>query len=391
MKKIISIVAILLICLTVIPTYTFAGEMVDYSVDQDICRFSDYVDSGNTLPYVRVSGGRIEIDAPVDKAGIAVSTKSIIATEDISRLQLFVSQDRIDIGKNIKNAILFAPTVTINGDVEETVIIFAQNVVLKEGSNVKGEIIIASEKLECEGTITGNVIGASEYAEVLDSADVPGSIRLSVADLKVSEESNISGKIYCKSTNDITVPDNQKDFFKFVKLTQTEVEDKVTIPFLSIAITALIFAAIYTLVNAKTGCLTKLNEKVTKKIGLTLISGLIAIVAIIPLIIICILLSIFGLSCIAIPVLIVSAAMVFLAISIRIFVVGTIVVESMLKTKYGKVFDSNLKKFILLVITFISIRLLEFIPFVGTYINYLYIVITLGAFIAICIKSKESK
>ncbi len=391
MKKFcIATIIMIITCVSIFSANVFAGEMFDYSVDSDICRFSDYYDETNTLPFMRISSGRIEIDKATFKSGMAISTKAINVIEDLSKFQVFVSQDRIDINKDIENAILISPTVVIDGTVKETVIVFSGNLTLKENSNVIGEIIASAQNLTCEGKIEGNVIATCGNVEVSASSVISGGLRVYTDSLNISESSNITGKVYCKSANDITVPNIQKDFVNIVKTEIKQNGRKVNIPVFSIVITALIFGAIYILVDSKSKIFTKISEKITSKIAFVFISGLIAVIASIPLILIFILISIFGLLCIGIPLIIVFAGVMLLSISIRIFVFGSIISKCMLKTKYGDLFNSKLKKFILSVIVFISSRLLEYIPAIGTYITYLYVVVSIGMFITLLVKSKES-
>ena len=63
---------------------------------------------------------------------------------------------------------------------------------------------------------------------------------------------------------------------------------------------------------------------------------------------------------------------------LRIFISGIVIIQGMLATKYASAFDTNLKKFILALITFLSIALMEYIPFVGGYLKYLYVIVTIG-------------
>lgn len=372
-----------------IPNNMLAGQMIDYTVDTDICRFSDHYDETNTLPYVRISDGRIEVDRAVYKSGLAISTKAINVGEDLSRLQVFVSQDRIDINKSVENAILISPNVVIDGEVSQTVIVFSQNLTLKENSNIVGEILAYAQNINLAGKVEGNVIANCYKVDVGDSAVISGGLRLYAGSLNISQNCDITGKVYCKSSNDILVPENHKEHVSIVK---SEIkEDKVVVPFFTVVISSLIFGAICILINSKSNLLTKMNDKISSNMGFTLMSGLISIFVILPLILISIFLAIFGLSCVAIPIIIVMAAVMLLAISIRIFIVGNVIVESMIKTKYGSFFDSNLKKFILAVIIFISLQLFEYIPFVGTYILYLYVVISIGSFMTLVIRRKKDK
>ncbi len=391
MKKIFGMFAVILLSFCFFSPNILAGEMFDYSVDTDICRFSDYMDQSNTLPFIRISGGRIEVDTILNKSGIAISTKSINVTQDLSRFQVFISQDKIEINKNIENAILISPVVSIDGDVSETVIVIAETLNLKESSNVSGEILALADSLNSSGKITGNVIAGSSIVEVTETANITGGLRVSTGSAKISENANVTGKLYLKSTSYIEVPERIKDFVQVVKLDPNEnVKNEVKIPFISIVVTALVLGLLYILFNRKSNVITKLNDKLSQKISFVLLSGLIAIVAIIPIVLICIMLAIFGLSCVAVPIMIVSIALVILAISVRTFVVGSIICEAMLKTKYNKYFDNNLKKFILLVIVFISLQLFEYIPYIGTYLVYLYVVIAVGCFIALMVNTKSN-
>lgn len=388
MKKGLKLLSIFVVFMMIFST-SFAGEMIDFTVDPDICRFSDYQDSKNNLPYVRVSEGNIAVDTEVEKSGICISNSEISVTENMSKVQILTSPYEIKVNGNIEHAILLSEKIVINGKITGTVLALANTIELGENSSIDGEIILLGSSLKCSGTINGNVIGESLRTSVSNTANIVGGLRLITDNIELDEAAKVTGKVYVKSINDFDIPNDLRDYIQFVKIENNRENDSAsTLPIMKIVISSMVVALIYVLISNKSNVFKNMNKKLDKKFVILIISGL-AFIFLVPLIVLlAILISIAGLAVVGVPVLIITLAVIFLAIAIRIPVVTASICEYMLSTKYAANFNTMLKKFILASIVGITLHLLGYIPVVGSYITYFFVVVAIGIMIMFTILRK---
>lgn len=372
-------------------SFVYGENIVDYSIDPDICRFSDH-DSSSTLPFVRFSAGKTEVDSEVNKAGICFSNEEINVTSDMSDIQILFSTYDIKISSSVEHALTFSQKSFVSGNINGTSAMFAAAVDLNEKSVVNGNLLIFAGEVNIKGEVNGNVIVFADKVNIDESANIKGSVRSTSSSIDISENATISGLVYAKYDEEAIVPSNLKDFVKTIKEEgDYDYDSTKTIPILTIVLSSLIVAAIYVLLSAKTKLFVKASEKLKGATAKVIISGLVTIFAMPIIFILSLILWVLGLNVVVVPVIVILLALIILAAVLRVYVLGTIISEYMLKTSYAKYFDSNLKKFILAAIIYIILSLLEFIPVVGGYIGYLYVVIAVGLAVTFTVLYKTLK
>ena len=384
MKNSIKVLTVIFSILLVFSN-VFAGEMLDYTIDTDICKFSDYIDDTNNLPYVRISGGRTEIDTILKKSGLCVSGGNVDITKDMSKFQIITSGDTIRMNGKVENAILFAQTVIINGDIDGTVIVVANNVTITESANINGELLTSSYNLDVSGNIVGNVIGILNYVKVTDTANISGGLRVISNFLELSSEPIVTGKIYCKTSNLIDVPVSLKDNVELVKI---EVESE-KIPLLQIVFNGLVISGVVLLISSKTNLVKNIYNKVKNNAMRVPLFGAGFIVIIPVIILLVILLTIIQLYTIAVPITVIIIGIFALAAALKSVICSIVICEHMTTGKYAEVFNTNLKKYTLCAIVFISLNLIEYIPVIGSWLEIVITILSLGILINLIYSPKK--
>ena len=382
MKKNIIIISFFVISMFFLSNVIYAGNMIDYSVDPDICRFSDYVKDESTLPFVRFSAGRTEVDTDVNKSGICFSNNDINITSIMSKVQLMASSTVIKMTGSIEHSLLLSPTVIIGGEVTGTTLILGTSVNITENANVKGDLIIVGANVTFEGKAEGNVIIVGDTINVSEKASISGSIRMSGSTIDIAENADITGFIYAKYSDNLSISNVLREFAMIVKEEASSIDDSSdTLPIIRIVISSLVLGAIYVLIKNKSKVFDNAIQKLSGSALKVVIAGLVGIFALPIIAVISIIISVLGLHAIGITVLTFALGLLIIAAALKGFIVSALITEYMLKTNYAKYFESALNKFILFTIVLIILSFATYIPVVGGYIDYLLLAISFGILI----------
>lgn len=389
MKKSIKILVIFSVFAILIGSITYAGNMVDFSAEPDICRFSDYNDSENTLPYVRFSAGRTEVDTNVNKSGICFSNNDINISSIMSKVQLFASSSEIKLTGSVEHSLLFSPKVIINGEVNGTSLVFGANVEIGEEAKVNGDLIVIAGSTTCSAEVKGNLIIVSDIVNVTEKANISGSLRITGSDVNIAENENITGFTYVKYGENLTISNALKELAVIIKDEKASSTNAVkTLPIFEIIISSLVLGAIYVLIKKKSTMIERLGNKLKGSTIKVIFAGLVGLFAMPIVAVISLIISILGLHVVGVPILIITIAMLIISAILKSFIVSLIISEYMLRTNYAKFFEASLNKFILFVVVNIIFTLASYIPVVGGYIDYLLLIVSFGLFITLTILSK---
>lgn len=352
------------------------SDLIDSQAQDGVYKFSEH--KLPYLPFVRFCNNKIIVDSDINNSGVCFSQRSIEIENKMSKAQVLFAGDTVRINEQMEFALIFAGSntiidSTINGDA----LIFAQDTVtITKNARINGDIIIYATNIVVEGDITGSVIGVCNEANV--SGKVENDLRLETQKVTLSDDS-IQGNVYISTTNqDLKLSDSYAD--ATIKYVKNEVKETFNLKniLLSGIITSLVFAILYIVISktTKDNLYENTMNKLKNNYSFAVMFGCLFIILVPIAITFLILLSILGLYCIAIPVMIVLFAYLLVVGLLSTFIVGSTMAYYM-SEKYFKdqgTFLKALATFIIYLVLYILARL----PKIGGYITIILVIVALG-------------
>lgn len=382
MKKLtLCLLMVMLVLINVSGLYAAENmAIMDVKSISDVYKFSD--DENITLPFIRSSTGRMIIDKDVNKSGISYSSQNISVEKNLKGVQTLISSDAIRVQGNMEYGMLIAPTVIIDGTVDKSLVIIAQNLTISENAVIKEDIICSATKLELLGNVEGSVLGYITQVNI--SGKINQDFRAYIDEINLAEASAINGSIYLSSYNNINISDRYPNatinVLENVKWYETINLDKIFI-------SSIVFALVYLLVANKTNVFKGMLDNVQKNSSKILIYGAFSIILVPLVAIIFVLLIVFRLEVVAVPLAVIYGALILIACMLSNFVVGSVMSEYLLK-KYKKI-NGNLYKFAFALTVFIVLSLIVRLPYIGEILVFAFSMITAGVLLTSVFKKKE--
>lgn len=382
MNKKIGILVLILMLVVSVPVQAVV-EIFDTELATEVYKFSEK--DNITLPFVRFSTDRIIVDKEINNIGFIGTNKNIDIDSNMTSSQVVLATDTLRFNSIAENLAVVASNVVINGNIKGNSVIFGTTVTISEDAIINNDVIIVANSLKIEGTINANVIAYVNELNVTGS--ILKDLRCQTANLNLSENSNIQGKIYIKSENDIVVP-NKYSSAQIVKLsTLDNIEDK-QINFFVLFRNSVILGLLYLLLSTKTTIIPKALNKFKNNPAISIFIGFGSIVLSILVILIMIFISLVGLDIIGIPLGIFYVAFMFIVLILSTFIMGSLMTEY-LYNRFENKLPSKWHKLTMAIIIFAILSLLPYIPVIGWYIPMLIYMISIGISVIYFKKDKK--
>lgn len=362
MKKIsLCVIAIMLVFMSLSGIYAADNLSVfDTKATDVMYKFSD--DADITLPYARASQGRIIIDRDVNKSGLSFANENLSVVSNLKGVQTLMSADTIRVEGNLEYGILIAKTVIIEGTVDRSLVIMAENVTIAKDAVIKEDLICSASDLQLYGTIEGNLLGTVGYANI--SGNISKDFRAHVDGIAFNEESKINGNVYISSYNN-DVLTNVKNVYPnaTVNIEEEQIQE-YKIDIMDILKTAIIFALIYLVLTNSTKLMKDTLNKVKNYKVSTVLLGALSIV-IMPLVFLAmIVLAAFGFGVLAVPMAVIYVTFLIVSFMLSTLIVGSVMCEY-ITTKYADKIKGNWYKLFCAFFEFLCLGLLSSLPVVG--------------------------
>lgn len=384
MKKLSTcIVAVMLIFISLSGIYAVSDTSVfDMEYTENVYKFSEGTDI--KLPFIRMSGERMEIDRDVNKSGISFARDGISVLNNLKGIQILSSSDTVRVTGNMEYGMVIAPTVIVEGTIEKSLIIVAENITISEKAVIKEDLLCSASKLDLLGNIEGNLLGTIGQANI--EGNITKDFRANVNDIFLATNSSIKGDIYLISTNSNI---NLSAVYPNATVKIIEEINTNTIDIWEILRTSLIFALIYLLLSNKTNLIKNTLNKVKSYWRATGLSGFASILLFPLIIVVVIFLTIFGLGIIAFPVAIAYGSFILIAFVLSAIIVGCMIAEY-IANKYSDKIKGTWDKLILAFCTIFMLNLITNIPMIGYTISVALCILSAGIlFTAIFRRIKE--
>lgn len=384
MKKLSTcIVAVMLIFISLSGIYAVSDTSVfDMEYTENVYKFSEGTDI--KLPFIRMSGERMEIDRDVNKSGISFARDGISVLNNLKGIQILSSSDTVRVTGNMEYGMVIAPTVIVEGTIEKSLIIVAENITISEKAVIKEDLLCSASKLDLLGNIEGNLLGTIGQANI--EGNITKDFRVNVNDIFLATNSSIKGDIYLISTNSNI---NLSAVYPNATVKIIEKTNTNTIDIWEILRTSLIFALIYLLLSNKTNLIKNTLNKVKSYWRATGLSGFASILLFPLIIVVVIFLTIFGLGIIAFPVAIAYGSFILIAFVLSAIIVGCMIAEY-IANKYSDKIKGTWDKLILAFCTIFMLNLITNIPMIGYTISVALCILSAGIlFTAIFRRIKE--
>ena len=381
-NKIIKIVSIFIICMfTLSNSITAVTDIFDTDITTGIYKFSDHEDI--KLPFLRFSDSRIIVDKEINKLGMIGSGANIDIDNKLSGSQLILGTDTVRINNEAENLAILANNVVINGTITGNIVINASTVTINEKAVINDDIIIFAETINIKGKVNSNILTYAKNVNI--EGNITGDLRCEVENLTFKEESNVEGKIYIKSINDVVIPEKYTNK-EIIKLDKYENISTPKIDYINIARISVILALMYLLISTKTKIISNMISNVKKHPILTVFLGFGMIALSIIIMIMLFIITLLGFDMIGIPLMIAYVSFMIITLILSTFVVGSVISEYMYN-KFESKLNSKWYKFILAFVIFTMLTLLPYIPVIGGYIPMLLYMVTIGMTLIILKKS----
>jgi len=384
MKKIaISIITVMVTLISLSGVYASSNiGVLDIAYTDNVYKFSENGDIN--LPFIRMTDARMIMDKDTSKSGMCYANESISVLNNLKGIQALVSSDTVRITGNIEYGIVIAPTVIIEGTIEKSIIIVAQNITISKNAVIKEDLLCSATKLELLGNIDGSLLGTIGIVDIY--GNILQDFRVNTEAVTLANDSKIQGNIYISSSNKINIGDKYPN--ATIKL-EEKANDVYKIDVWKILRISTLFTLIFLLISNKTKIIKNtLNKIKTYKMS-TIMFGLASII-LIPLIFILIfILTLIGLGIIAIPIAVLYGSFTFITFMLSTLVVGSVMSEYVL-SKYNDKVNGKLFQLILVLIVFSVLNIISDLPTIGSTISIMLCILSTGiVFTSIFRKIKE--
>lgn len=374
--------------------YTYAdtaesiGEIFDVKVTETVYKESEQT-SNRYLPYIRFVSERMLIDKEIEKSGLSFATKSIEVNSETKGMQILFSSDSIRVNNKMNSAFLLSNgDVVIDSEITNTAIVISSGkVTLTENAKLNDDLLIVAEELEVKGNVSGSILGTVTKVNV--QGKIEKDLRVETNEISFSSNENVKGNLYIRTYNEsLNVSENYPN--ATINLKEKKVQNNFTFSnIMNMLYTSILLALVYIIVNkiCKKNVFLEFTNSVKKKTTAVILSGMMLIMASLPVVMILAMLSAFGLSVIALPVMIVYIAFLVVIYILNIFVIGS-VMYSYIKEKYIKTGGTG-TDILGAFGTFLVLTVLTKIPYVGGYIVLFMYILSLGMVFSLLLKEKN--
>lgn len=340
------------------------------------------------MPFMRFSQKSIIVDEELNNMGAIFSNSNIEVNSAINKPVAIFSNDSVRINSNVKSAVIFSTTnIIIDSNVEGDLILFGVNdITITENSVVTGDIICFGTNVNVKGKIDGNLIGAAD--KVIVDGNISKDLRMEISDVEINDEELIGGEIYLESYGVRESIEGLKSKYpelinKVIEIEQNDIKNTIYNSAVAIVTAWLLYILIKKV--CKKDIFKAMLQKVEKYKTQTIIISAFSLVAIPLVLIIGFILIGFGLSLVGVPLLIIYFALLFIAICVNLFVIGSLVstfVSQRVDFKENKAAEIFASLGI-----FAALQILTVIPFIS-FISTLYVMFTMGV-ILVCACGKN--
>jgi len=384
MKKLAtSIITVMVILISISGIYANSNiGVVDVDYTENVYKFSDNGDIN--LPFIRMSSERMIMDKDINKSGISFAQENISVEKNLKGIQTLLSSDTVRVTGNMEYGIISAKTVIIEGTIEKSIAILAENIIISKNAVIKEDLLCSASKLELSGNIEGNLLGTVEHVDML--GNISKDFRAHVGSITLGKDSKIQGNIYIKSQNSINISDKYPNATIVLapKTNQTAMFDIWEMIRIS-----LIFALLYLLISSKTTVIKNTLKKVKTYKITTLLSGFGSVLLFPLIIILFFVLIIIGLGILTIPMTIIYGSFMIVAFMLSTLIVGSVICEYIIN-KYSNRLKSKWFKLLLSFIVFCGLSAIVEIPKIGYTMSLTLCILAVGiAFTTIFKKIKE--
>ena len=340
------------------------------------------------MPFMRFSQKSIIVDEELNNMGAIFSNSNIEINSAINKPVAIFSNDSVRINSNVKSAVVFSTTnIIIDSNVEGDLILFGVNdITITENSVVTGDIICFGTNVNVKGKIDGNLIGAAD--KVVVDGNISKDLRMEISDVEINNEELIGGEIYLESYGVRESIEGLKSKYpelinKVIEIEQNDIKNTIYNSAVAIVTSWLLYILIKKV--CKKDIFKAMLQKVEKYKTPTIVISAFSLVAIPLILIIGFILIGFGLSLVGVPLLIIYFALLFIAICVNLFVIGSLVSTYVLQkfdfkgNKVAEIFAS--------LGIFAALQILTVIPFIS-FISTLYVMFTIGV-ILVCACGKN--
>ena len=340
------------------------------------------------MPFMRFSQKSIIVDEELNNMGAIFSNSNIEINSAINKPVAIFSNDSVRINSNVKSAVVFSTTnIIIDSNVEGDLILFGVNdITITENSVVTGDIICFGTNVNVKGKIDGNLIGAAD--KVVVDGNISKDLRMEISDIEINNEELIGGEIYLESYGVRESIEGLKSKYpelinKVIEIEQNDIKNTIYNSAVAIVTSWLLYILIKKV--CKKDIFKAMLQKVEKYKTQTIVISAFSLVAIPLVLIIGFILIGFGLSLVGVPLLIIYFALLFIAICVNLFVIGSLV-STFVSQKVDFKENKAAEIFASLGI-FAALQILTVIPFIS-FISTLYVMFTIGV-ILVCACGKN--
>lgn len=189
--------AVMSFFLFVTPVFAFTmegGDRVDIttSVDDDVYAFGGNIDIKSDIEGDLIcAGGGITIDGNISG-------------------DLIAAGGNINLNGNISDdAKIAGGVLVINGRIEDDLMISGSQIILKDGSEIGGDLVAGGGVLDVEGTVYGETILSGDSITI--AGKINGSVKISnVRELTITDGAEIKGDVIYSSTQKANISDNAR-------------------------------------------------------------------------------------------------------------------------------------------------------------------------------------
>lgn len=351
--RLIKILTILIACVTFNITNVIAEENPKTIFDENI--LIDYDIIGSSI----IGGSNVWIKNKVDGSAIVVG-------------------NNISVDSSIEYAFILGNDIDISGRIKDS-IIAGKNIILNESSNIERDTNIYGETVEISGLINRDIVIYAQDVKI-DSVQIAGNLKINAKNIIITENAAIMGTL---SYNEDAIIDVNKaatvgntDTFKSnlnkdKKITEIFFEhfSKIISLVLIFLVSLFIFPKFFTNIEHK-------EKDLVKSMGY----GIIYLI-VVPIISFILLFTIFGLP-LGILLLIIYVITLLFSTIISGYLLGYVIKKKILK--------KNITPYLIGVIGISSLYILESLPYIGTAILFISIIISNGTLLQIIKSSKNN-
>lgn len=387
MKKKILLLSLIVLSLFSVFTFVNADELMNVNIYSEamgnvgidtIYKSSEHKDV--TLPFINsISGMRVVFDTDITHSGVTMADKEIEVLGHLKGLHIMYNNDSLTIKGKIDYPIIISQNVILEGEITGDAVIWAPNIVIKDGAKIYGDILVSTQSLKIEGNVQGNVI-ASASKECVITGTIEKSLRIITKSLNL-DNGTVNGDILVKTDADMQNILEKYPNATIEKENLNENETDVKSIIITGVVTVVIFTALgYVFVRKDNNIFTKMLEKIKGKSVNVVLSGVVVLLPSILLIALLIIASILGLWMIGVPALVIYIAYIIACSMLAILVVGTLIFEA-IKYSVIKKFEENIviKKLGLLFAIYLVLYALTVVPFISTYVIMILCTLSTGA------------